>query len=515
MDEKILEQLNYEQQQIINAPDRLIMVSAGPGSGKTYTLVEMIKKELNNSENHQGIIACSFTRESSLSIKRACDKQLIDLSDSFVGTLDAFILCNIIAPYKNRIRSILGFEPTHTRLKIKVGRNNKQINNLLRFGKKEEVKQYYINWLKNFKNDIYEISFPCYILALKALKELPCIKSCIESKFKMLAIDEAQDLNKYQSFIIDFLKDSTSIKIVEIGDPNQSIYKFRGSFPELFVALEDKGYKKYTIQTSARCHPSILAFSHLIVEDEFVFENLTENRVFQAKNLSNISFYDEMKGDYMILFEKRDDAQHCYNFLKDRIKQPEKLIYQTQIDIKDTNIAEDYMDIIEEILFFYFNFDNPNRKLIYNYEDFNIFLSNYIGIEPLKIDQLDTTNKSASEFLFYMLDLLDINLDFKTKKEIECELTEDCVINYYFRRERVNRIMTIHASKGLEADNVLVCFRQTNYIIDDEFKRKVFVATTRAKDNLFLSFSKENMGDIEFNFLSQKYINFCKIFTKI
>ena len=33
------------------------------GSGKTYTVVKRIEKELQEIENYQGIIACSFTKE--------------------------------------------------------------------------------------------------------------------------------------------------------------------------------------------------------------------------------------------------------------------------------------------------------------------------------------------------------------------------------------------------------------------------------------------------------------------
>ena len=35
------------------------------GSGKTYTVVKKIEKELQEIENYQGIIACSFTKEAS------------------------------------------------------------------------------------------------------------------------------------------------------------------------------------------------------------------------------------------------------------------------------------------------------------------------------------------------------------------------------------------------------------------------------------------------------------------
>lgn len=56
MNNSIRELLCEEQNKIIDSRCKYIIVSACPGSGKTYTLVKKIKKELNEIADYQGII---------------------------------------------------------------------------------------------------------------------------------------------------------------------------------------------------------------------------------------------------------------------------------------------------------------------------------------------------------------------------------------------------------------------------------------------------------------------------
>jgi superfamily I DNA/RNA helicase len=51
--------------------------------------------------------------------------------------------------------------------------------------------------------------------------------------------------------------------------------------------------------------------------------------------------------------------------------------------------------------------------------------------------------------------------------------------------------MTIHSSKGLENDNVIIILDSPYNKINDEFKNKLFVAITRARNNVYI-LSKNN-----------------------
>lgn len=68
MNNRLFEILNKQQGKIIQSKDRKIVVSAGPGSGKTYTIVK-IEQEFLCEEKNKNIIVASFTKEASKQLK--------------------------------------------------------------------------------------------------------------------------------------------------------------------------------------------------------------------------------------------------------------------------------------------------------------------------------------------------------------------------------------------------------------------------------------------------------------
>ena len=53
-----------EQQEIINAQGNIV-ITARPGSGKTFTIVEKIKLISESLLDYQGVVAISFTKKAS------------------------------------------------------------------------------------------------------------------------------------------------------------------------------------------------------------------------------------------------------------------------------------------------------------------------------------------------------------------------------------------------------------------------------------------------------------------
>lgn len=166
LNSEVLEQLNRQQQAIINSSDELIMVEACPGAGKTYTIVSKIQKELNDSDI--GVIACSFTNEASDELRKRIAKR-VDTSNCFVGTIDSFILSEIVGKFINRyLKSI---DKNHKKVEIKniiFPVNSRLVNELTRFtDRRKEILNYYQDWMSSLCEGTYEISFPSYLLATK------------------------------------------------------------------------------------------------------------------------------------------------------------------------------------------------------------------------------------------------------------------------------------------------------------------------------------------------------------
>ena len=96
-----------------------------------------------------------------------------------------------------------------------------------------------------------------------------------QEKYKEIAIDEYQDSNLVQEYILNSISYGNNIFMV--GDVKQSIYKFRQAMPELFIS-KYKSYKNKAEKTNSddlkiqlfknfRSRENILYFTNLIFQD--------------------------------------------------------------------------------------------------------------------------------------------------------------------------------------------------------------------------------------------------------
>ena len=164
------------------------------------------------------------------------------------------------------------------------------------------------------------------------------IAKIYKQKFKEIAVDEYQDINLVQEKILNAISNDDNIFMV--GDVKQSIYKFRGGRPELFLEKydkyelakddDDKCKNDTIIQlfNNFRSTNTILDFTNLI------FENI------MSKKLGNIEYNEK---EYLNPPVKEDDSNKNIG---------EKI----EIDIidllkqEDLDKDEDEEDEIEEVL---------------------------------------------------------------------------------------------------------------------------------------------------------------------
>ena len=105
---------------------------------------------------------------------------------------------------------------------------------------RENIKiEYDIEKLEEIYNYIFEIiqkEFLNYTELLNNKYMLSNIAKSMKEDVEEIAVDEYQDINMLQEYIIRAVSNKN---IFRVGDPKQSIYGFRNSRPELFVEKED------------------------------------------------------------------------------------------------------------------------------------------------------------------------------------------------------------------------------------------------------------------------------------
>lgn len=339
------------------------------------------------------------------------------------------------------------------------------------------------------KNNEYEVSFPSYFFASYIVKT-DIFKNWFNNKYTTIYIDEAQDLNYFQHYFFDTLKSNTSINIIMVGDANQSIYQFRGARPELFRKLAQKGYTEYKINVSVRCHPSIIYYANKIFDNSLERKFNTESHVKIIDRIDK-DFLNTLQNNTFILTESNKTAQEMYELYKDDFD----IIYTKKLDLDNKKYNDYYLnsDIIDELLRYYLNYDNILDKYKYPFEKIEPILLNGNS----KIRQRDFTvneNTKLTEFLEKSCNILGIQISLNTINEIEHKLEDEKYKYNYYIVEKQNRIMTIHSSKGLENDNVVIVLNNKYNSINDEFKNKLFVAITRARSNVYIL--SENNSEI-------------------
>jgi superfamily I DNA/RNA helicase len=278
--------LNKEQLAAVTSSGRHIVVSAGPGTGKTYTLVTKIERLLKEtSVNPQEITAITFTNRAADEMReRLGSMPGVDIEKIFIGTFHAFCLqllrgddkdLTVVAEdQRDKIIKRLFNDLTSEELKeINQGIESHYLHIAIDDGKGavEEVIPRVEAYLKELeKRHGIDLSgvIPQTVLRLKTDREL---FSKISAAIKYLLIDEFQDLNRIQYEFVRILAQKSSV--FAIGDPDQAIYGFRGSSPEFFHHfINDFGAESIYLVRNYRSATKILEAATAVIANNHNLE---------------------------------------------------------------------------------------------------------------------------------------------------------------------------------------------------------------------------------------------------
>ena len=225
--------LNEEQQQAIDSKDRFIFLLAGAGSGKTRTVIEKIKSLLKEGVNPKEILAITFTRKASEEMR-----ERLNNDEVLINTFHGF--CYQELQNEGLNKNIIDPSDTpFTRYELLLVSNYK--NSL-----KSQKTPFILNEYQNYLSSKNVIDFDDIMLLFLKLKKN------YQSKFKYIFVDEYQDTNNIQYEILKMLIGSET-KVFAVGDPDQSIYRFRGAKPSIInLFLKEYGGTLLTLGNNYR-----------------------------------------------------------------------------------------------------------------------------------------------------------------------------------------------------------------------------------------------------------------------
>ena len=288
-----LNELQREAVEHINGP---CLVIAGAGSGKTKVLTTRIANLINEGVPSYHILAITFTNKAAKEMKERIGK-IVDNCESFVGTFHSFgmriIRENVLKLGMERNFTILDSDDVLSLIKKILkdkGYDTKEVSpsyirNRISFIKNEMLTNAEIE--KFFQSEMEKIAYEVYLeynvklkknnsvdfddllwLPVKLFKENPDVLEHYQDKFQYILIDEYQDTNEVQYKLVKLLAEKYRNLFV-VGDPDQSIYQFRGANYKNILNFE-KDYpdaKVISLEDNYRSTEMILEAANSVIKN--------------------------------------------------------------------------------------------------------------------------------------------------------------------------------------------------------------------------------------------------------
>ncbi len=462
-------ELNEQQHQAAVVFDRPVLVQAGPGTGKTRTLIARIAQAVQNGiADPQHTVAVTFTRKAAQEVRERLARTLPaeKAEQCWAGTfhqlgiriLKFFADQGICQPpdsiltwdqaleiFVDSIKSAgMKIPGTHRSMFETVSSCKQKLIQWDRCENPELARAYSLYQQHLEKEGLLDLDD----LLMKPADLLSSHRDQAEAfsgtYARHLCIDEFQDTNPAQYSMVRSLAGINGAGLFAIGDPDQAIYGFRCADRRFFLAFEQDypSVCKVNLGTNYRSKGTILKFSRHILDHTGLSENLTAQRSGKAKPKIVHVPTEAYEAEFV---SRTIDA----------------IIGGTSFFSKDSGRAEE---------------GSGN----YGFRDFAVlFRLNSVG------DALEEKFKSSG-------------IPFqRARKSSPTEEAEA----YDPRAESV-ALMTIHAAKGLEFPIVFIAGCEDGIIPHivgngdrpdstdwDEERRVLYVGMTRAADMLYMTYS--------------------------
>ena len=288
-------EFNQSQKSAILHKDGPMLVLAGPGSGKTATLVERTKNLITkHGVSPSNILVITFTKAAANEMKLRFEKEMdgpYGAARVTFGTFHAIFFMVLKLAYNYNSSNIVSDEIKYQAMRELINKYNLEYrdeNELMSgiFGEISMIKNSRIP-LEYFYStqcgeDVFRKIYQDYEAFLKKhrlidfddmltltyelFKERPDILSAWQKKYKYILVDEFQDINQIQYDIVRMMA-APENNLFMVGDDDQSIYRFRGSKPEIMLHVP-KDYpevKQIQLEVNYRCPKAVVETSQKLI----------------------------------------------------------------------------------------------------------------------------------------------------------------------------------------------------------------------------------------------------------
>ena len=311
----------------------------------------------------------------------------------------------------------------------------------------------------------------------------------------VLVVDEAQDMDQDEFALINTLMEQNEeMRVIAVGDDDQNIFEFRGAsskYLEQFI-LANKAIKHELIE-NYRSKSNLVEFANQFVKripnrlkkTPIIAKQTDTGKIklvrYQSKNLITPLVQDvlntELTGTTCVLTKTNEEALQITGLLLKNEIQARLIqtndgfclynLSEVRFFLSKLNFKEDVFIINDDV------WENAKRELINKFRN-----SNKLEICLNLIKDFEATNPKK-----------------KYKSDLEVFIHESKLEDFFNENREMIFVSTIHKAKGKEFDNVFLLLEDFN-ISTNEAKRQLYVAMTRAKQNLFIHLNSNILDSI-------------------
>lgn len=577
--------LNENQQKVVEYNgNKPLLVEAGPGSGKTRVIIERVKFLINELKvNPSSLLVITFTRKAANELKDRLSEDIPKniINEMQISTIHSF--CLDFLKKRGNVTNLIDDDSGEKRrlfiqkYKYKLGFKNEfyladyqipsvinkfdeyttfkvDIDGLIDYIKQTRpIDKEYVDFVNSFKffpskkvreNEKFKKSWynarflqtpKAYVKYLELLdlfnavdyntvqiKFLESLKENPETQYTNILVDEFQDTDPVQAEIFEILLKNAE-SFTAVGDVDQSIYSFRGSFRDYF----EEFYNKYnaeliSLNYNYRSTNNIIRTSEAFIKPQ--------RKEYSKKYL--VGARNEDKASYILeSLDSQEEAQKIFNLIKDlkdngKIRQYNDvaILYRSIVSNKNIPFLIDEFkkndisyhisgteDLIESdevksilTLFYYIA-----RKLDHSYGMSNLE-KEWLNLRAFcGIDFIPKFRKLSVETKRYLMELQENfeNDVLKTEKEVYFELT-----GKKSRKKKFNGVFTRNE------DVLIEIFKRVNKpvvdldLIEDTGDREFFTELEKLRENVFSSDEEDKLTILEVYY---ELLNLCGYFDDL
>lgn len=260
-------------------------ILAGPGTGKTFSMMRRIRRWLESGVPPQRILAVTFTRTAALDLKDQLRRMGVAGAEEVHATTLHALAYSVLSRREvfdatgRSPRALFSYEVRQLVLDLKGDHGGiRAVKRLLLafeagwarlqrdpLGPPQDPSEAafqtaLLDWLRYHRSMLIGELVP---LALAYARRNPALN--VLPAYSHVLVDEYQDLNRADQELVVAFPRSDSLTVA--GDPNQSIYRFRFAHPEGIITFpgEHPGCAEFSLTVCQRCPANLVRMATSLV----------------------------------------------------------------------------------------------------------------------------------------------------------------------------------------------------------------------------------------------------------